>query len=397
MALITTLAVAAAITRQNALDRVGEALDAPAGRDVEPAVREALDKRAEAEFRAQQGSDDLAQLADLLGVGVVRVDDDLTVVLANRAAHVFLGRRPGSLVGLTAIEAFVDNRMEQIVRNARQTGSATGELTLREASEPIAVVRARRSAVAGIWVVIEDVTELRRLQRIRAEFIDNLSHELRTPLTTVRLLTETVVAELEGVDVPPRLRDMVQKIDVETGHLVQMVNELLDLSKIEQGATQLHLDTVDVGAVVQASMERLRLFAERQGVVLRTELPPDGQPALVLGDEERIGQLLVNLLHNAVKFSSEGGEVVLSVRTTASEVAVSVADRGAGIPKADLERVFERFYKVDRARVRGKGGTGLGLAIARHIAEGHGGRLSVESDEGQGSTFTVELPRESKG
>jgi two-component system phosphate regulon sensor histidine kinase PhoR len=397
LATITTVAVAAAITRQNALDRVREALDAKSGADLEPAVREALDKRAEAEFRAQQGSDDLAHLADLLGVGIVRVDDDLTVRLANRAAHVFLGRRQGALVGLSAMEAFVDNRIEAVVRSARETGSATGELTLREAIERIALVRARRSPVAGIWVVMEDITELRRLQRIRAEFIDNLSHELRTPLTTVRLLTETVVNDIEAVELPPRLRDMVQKIDVETGHLVQMVNELLDLSKIEQGTTQLHLDTVDIGAVVEASIERLRLFADRQGVVLRAELPPPGDRPLVRGDEERIGQLLVNLLHNAVKFSVEGGEVILRVRVTASDVVVSVVDRGVGIPKADLERVFERFYKVDRARVRGKGGTGLGLAIARHIAEGHGGRLSVESEEGRGSTFTVELPREFSG
>jgi two-component system phosphate regulon sensor histidine kinase PhoR len=241
---------------------------------------------------------------------------------------------------------------------------------------------------------MEDVTELRRLQRIRAEFIDNLSHELRTPLTTVRLLTETVIRDLETMDVSPRLRDMVLKIDVETGHLAQMVSELLDLSNIEQGTTRLHLDSVDLGMVAEASLERLQLFADRQGVELRAELPTDGARPLVRGDEERLGQLLINLLHNAVKFSSEGSAVVVQVAGSEEVVTVSVADRGVGIPGADIERVFERFYKVDKARVRGKGGTGLGLSIARHIAEAHGGRLSVASEEGHGSTFTVSLPRE---
>jgi two-component system phosphate regulon sensor histidine kinase PhoR len=393
MVVIATGAVAAAITRQNALDRASEALGG--GRtDLERAIRASLDRAADAEFRANQHADDLTQLADLLGVGVIRVDDAMRVQLANHAAHVFLGRSPGSLAGLSAIEAFVDARIEAVVADARSTGGATAELTLRESNERVVQVRARRSAVDGVWVVMEDLTELRRLQRIRAEFIDNLSHELRTPLTTVRLLTETVARDLEHADLPPRARDMIQKIDVETGHLVQMVNELLDLSKIETGSTQLHLDSVDVATVVTGSVERIALFAERQGVVLRAELPPDGDRPRVRGDVERLGQLLINLLHNAIKFSEEGDKVTVRVTGARDTVVIAVADEGVGIPRGDIERIFERFYKVDKARVRGKGGTGLGLAIARHIAEGHGGRLAVESEEGRGATFTVTLPRE---
>jgi two-component system phosphate regulon sensor histidine kinase PhoR len=171
-----------------------------------------------------------------------------------------------------------------------------------------------------------------------------------------------------------------------------MVNELLDLSRIESGSTQLRLDDVDLDAVVQATLDRLRLFAERQGVRLRAE--SHDPPLNVRGDEERIGQLLINLVHNAVKFSSHGGEVVVRTRLDGDEVVVAVHDRGAGIPAADLDRVFERFYKVDRARVRGKGGTGLGLAIARHIVESHGGRIWVESEEGRGSTFSFSIPAE---
>jgi two-component system phosphate regulon sensor histidine kinase PhoR len=240
-------------------------------------------------------------------------------------------------------------------------------------------------------VVLEDVTELRRLQQIRAEFIDNLSHELRTPLTTISLLAETLSREADaaGEAVPARIADRIAKIEVETGHIVQMVNELLDLSRIESGGAIVHLDDVDVAALAVESTERLRLFAERQGVRLRVDAAPD--PGRVRGDEARLGQVLVNLIHNAVKFSPDGGEVTVGVRREGAELVTSVTDEGIGIPRASVGRIFERFYKVDRARVRG-GGTGLGLAIARHVVEQHGGRIWVESEEGRGSVFSFALP-----
>ncbi len=240
-------------------------------------------------------------------------------------------------------------------------------------------------------MLVEDVTELRRLQRIRTEFIDNLSHELRTPLTTIRLLTERLADDLATLDVPARVRERVATIDVETGHLVQMVNELLDLSRIEQAATQLHLDDVAVVPLITAGAARLRTFAERQGVEIRV-IPPEASLPAVWGDAERLGQLLLNLLHNAVKFSRSGGVVTVAAVRHAGEVVISVADQGVGIPVADQPRIFERFFKVDRARERGQGGTGLGLAIARHIAETHRGRIWFQSQDGQGSTFFVALP-----
>jgi two-component system phosphate regulon sensor histidine kinase PhoR len=255
------------------------------------------------------------------------------------------------------------------------------------------VVRARRSPVSGVWLVLEDVTELRRLQRIRTEFIDNLSHELRTPLTTISLLAETAGRDAEKAS--PRLRDRIAKIEVETGHLIQMVNELLDLSKIESGTVPLLLDDVDLVRVARSNAERLRPFAERQGLSLAFELPDQVSP--VRGDEDRLGQVLVNLLHNAVKFSPNGGEIRVGVREGDGEVVVWVQDPGIGVPRADKARIFERFYKVDRARVRGRGGTGLGLSIARHVVKMHGGRIWVESEEGQGSTFSFAVPRTPPG
>ena len=255
-------------------------------------------------------------------------------------------------------------------------------------------MRGRRLAGGDLWLVLEDVSELRRLQRIRTEFIDNLSHELRTPLTTVSLLSETLQREAEtaGDAIPAKMRERIAKIEVETGHLVQMVNELLDLSRIEGGGTVQLVDGVDMGSLAADSAERLRLFAERQGVTLRIVAP--GDLPRVRGDATRLGQVVVNLVHNAVKFSPDGGEITIRTTVEGGEVVTSVEDHGIGIPRATRDRVFERFYKVDRARLRPEvgGGTGLGLAIARHVVEQHAGRIWVDSTEGAGSTFSFALP-----
>jgi two-component system phosphate regulon sensor histidine kinase PhoR len=335
---------------------------------------------------------DLVYLMELIGVGVVRLGDDRRIENANAAAHAFLDRPLGSLVGLSTTSAFLDARIEAIIQTARETGSASGEIRLRP-DGAVLIARARRSPVHGLWLVLEDVTELRRLQQIRAEFIENLSHELRTPLTTVSLLAETLTREADaaGDTIPAKMRDRIAKIEVETGHLVQMVNELLDLSRIETGVGPILLDDVDLARIATATLERLRLFAERQGVTLTVDVP--AAVPMVRGDEARLGQVLVNLLHNAVKFSPDGGNVTVKVQAYGADVLTSVTDQGVGIPKAAQARIFERFYKVDRARVRGEaGGTGLGLAIARHVIEQHGGRIWVESEEGAGSTFSFALP-----
>jgi two-component system phosphate regulon sensor histidine kinase PhoR len=289
------------------------------------------------------------------------------------------------------MEVFVDVRFEELVLAARDTGSASGEFRLRGPDGPVLVVRARRSPGRRVWAVLEDVSELRRLQQIRAEFIDNLSHELRTPLTTISLLAETLArdADAAGEAIPAKMRDRIDKVEVETGHLVQMVNELLDLARIESGGPLAMRDDVDLGHVVGESVERLRLFAERQGLRLVVDVPD--KVLTVRGDEARIGQVVVNLVHNALKFGGEGSDVIVRVREGDGEVITSVQDHGVGVPKADQGRIFERFYKVDRARIRG-GGTGLGLSIARHVLEQHGGRIWVESEEGAGATFSFALP-----
>ena len=357
-----------AVTRQTALERA-----------VEGAQAERRESRDE--------------LADALDEGVLDVDPSLHVVRANPAAYGLLRRPADSLVGRSLIEVFLDPAAEAIASHALADGTAFGEIRMADADGLIVLIRARRASDGGITLVLLDVSELRRLQRIRTEFIDNLSHELRTPLTTVSLLAETLTREAETVGdaLPPKMRDRIGKIEVETGHLVQMVSELLDLSRIESGSSLGPLEDVDLGRLANDATERLRLFAERQGVTLHVEVP--AVLPTVRGDPVRLGQVLINLVHNAVKFSPDGGAVTIEVRTESETVVVSVRDHGVGIPRAAQDRIFERFYKVDRARVRGEtGGTGLGLAIARHVIEQHHGRIWVESTDGVGSTFSFALP-----
>lgn len=405
-AILLAIAVGMAWSRGRTLEAIDESLreadreSGPPvdGEDLTDRLRR-LRRRAEAaEFGLEQRLRDLAYLADLVGVGIVRLTDDLRVEVANTAAHVFLRREPGSMLGRTAIEALGDHRVEEIARRAREAGWSSGEVTLAEAGGAPAstlVVRARRSPILGIWLVLEDVAELRRLQRIRAEFIDNLSHELRTPITTIGLLVESLARDAEGAaaaqaPVPPKMRERIGKLEVETGNIAQMVAELLDLARIESGGRQIHLDDVDLGRIAADSAERLRTFADRQGVTLRVEMEPDLPP--VRGEAARLAQVFANLVHNAVKFSPTGSEVRVGVRRGERLMLEGwVADDGPGVSAADQARIFERFYKADRTRTAG-GGTGLGLAIARHIVEGHGGVIRVESEEGGGATFAFTIP-----
>jgi two-component system phosphate regulon sensor histidine kinase PhoR len=326
---------------------------------------------------------------ELLPVGVLHLGAERRIDRANERAHALLDTRPGRLVGRTLMEAFLDAHAEALIGSVPAGGTATGEVRMGAGDPRIVVLRVHRPVDDGTYVVLEDATELRRLQQIRSEFIDNLSHELRTPLTTVSLLAETLARDADSADVPERMRERITKIEVETGHLVQMVGELLDLARIEGGSKVSLDDDVDLGRLAESSVERLRLFADRNGVTLVVDAEP-GLPT-VRGDEARLGQVFVNLVHNAIKFSPDGGEVRVTVRGGTNELVVTVADHGIGIAKADRARIFERFYKADRARLRG-GGTGLGLSIARHVVEGHGGRIRVESEEGRGSAFTFTIP-----
>lgn len=252
------------------------------------------------------------------------------------------------------------------------------------------------SPFAYVLVTIEDIAQTRRIERIQQDFIANVSHELRTPLTSVRLLTETLE---DAIDTDhEKAQEFVEKIEIEIQYLTDLVNELLELSRIESGQVAMQLETVEAQQLVREVMARMLPLAQRHRVSLRTDIQ-EGK-TLVVADSRQITRVLVNLVHNAIKFTPSGGMIVIGTAPQPAQHRQQffVRDTGVGIRAEDLPRIFERFYKTNRARSKadfiglGGGGTGLGLAIARHVVEAHGGHLIVESAVGEGSVFSFTLP-----
>ncbi|HEX2222398.1 MAG TPA: ATP-binding protein [Candidatus Limnocylindria bacterium] len=337
---------------------------------------------------------------------VVLVDGRLRILRAGPEAA-RLAERPGAdLSGLSLIAAFGSAALDAVGREAAATGRpASGEAALGHLGERIHAVDAVPAVDGAIVLLLHDITALRRMERVRRDFVANISHELRTPLASIKLLAETLAGG--GLD-DGTARDFATQIEREIDHLSQLVDELLDLSRIESGETQLAIEPLEPDAVLRSLAERIGPVAERRDIRVRL-VPPaadedsaDEGPVRAAADAARLGQALLNLAHNAVKYSRPGGEIRLGWRPLDGAVRFSVADDGIGIPAAHQARIFERFYKVERSRARPAreegpaapgGSAGLGLAIVRHIAEAHGGAVGVESTEGVGSTFWIDVPR----
>ena len=236
-----------------------------------------------------------------------------------------------------------------------------------------------------ILLLAEDQTESRRVEEVRRDFVANVSHELKTPIGALGLLAETIVSA-DDVEVVRRLAEQLVR---ESDRLGSIVDDLLDLSLIEAQAAPTREPT-PVHVLVEEAVERLGPLALAGGIPLRTE--PIAAELVVSCDPAQLVSAITNLLDNAVKYSEQGQEVEVSVSAEGGQIVLCVCDHGIGIPSKDLERVFERFYRVDKARSRATGGTGLGLSIVRHVAEAHGGEVTVESTEGEGSTFRLAVP-----
>jgi two-component system phosphate regulon sensor histidine kinase PhoR len=336
----------------------------------------------------------LGNLAD----AVVIVGGDGRVLQLNAAAERLLGLKSGVASGRTAAEVLRDHEVVELVERAR-TGALPPAVNtvflewrqprrfLRAAVSRFGVGEARQTLL-----LLQDLTELRRLETIRRDFVANVSHELRTPISAIKAMTETL--RDGALDDPGAARDFVARIEEEVDHVHQLVEELLELARLESGRAGLVLAPVDPGELARVAVQRLAPLAERAHVTLTAEVPP-GLP-LVAADAERLGQVLVSVIHNAIKFTPAGGAIAVRGAAENGRVELAVADTGEGIAPEQLPRIFERFFKADQARAGG--GTGLGLAIAKHTVQLHGGDIWADSPgPGRGTTVYIRLPRATPG
>jgi two-component system, OmpR family, sensor histidine kinase SenX3 len=235
------------------------------------------------------------------------------------------------------------------------------------------------------------VVELQRVNKIRRDFVANVSHELKTPATSLKLLAESLVDILD--DDPDQARFFAEQLKNETERFAKLITDLLDLARLESAEGIRNPQVVDARSILMVVLSRLRPTARRKNIALSWKRSGKADLYNVRGDETQLTSMFSNLVENAVKYTPPGGRVEVTGHSDENEVAISISDTGIGIPEKNLARIFERFYRVDKARSKETGGTGLGLSIVRHIAENHGGHVTVESTLGKGSTFTVYLPR----
>jgi two-component system phosphate regulon sensor histidine kinase PhoR len=320
--------------------------------------------------------------------GIVAVDAHNTITFSNTAVRDLLGRDPEEMTGETFAWLMSDPAVVRALRECNASRARSSHVVERPGRH---YVRAIITPIqgGGEWaslVVFHDLTDVRRTELVRRDFVANVSHELRTPLAAVRSVIETL--QRGAIDDRPAAMDFLRRADEEVDRLVQMVEELLELSRVESGQLRLAANGIDMSAIATSAVDRLRPPALLSDVELTLETAPDLPP--VRGDMTALERAAVNLVHNAIKFTPEGGRVAITVRPVGGGVEFAVTDTGVGIDEDDLPRVFERFYKADRARRAG--GTGLGLALVKHTVEAHGGRVEARSEAGHGATFTMWLP-----
>jgi two-component system sensor histidine kinase SenX3 len=378
------------IVRRRAAEAVAELtqeLDPGEGAFPAAGLHAALDRLAKVVNRHQAsagtGQESLERLAgalDGLPIGVVVTDERGVVVLRNVAARHFLGVRHA--------DALVDEAVGAHLRGA--TAGQAGRQTLDLYGPPkrtvvVSAVPVETSAGSVALATIEDVTERSRLEAMRTDFVANISHELRTPVGALAVLAEALVDE-DDADVVGRL---AEKMVFEAHRVGRIIEDLLELSRIELGGSTSH-EVVSAGLIIAEAVERVRPLATKRGITIEVSEP--SRRVNAIGERRQLVSALANLVENGVKYSDSGADVGVRADTNGRWVEFVVRDHGIGIPSRDLDRIFERFYRVDRGRSRETGGTGLGLAIVRHVATNHGGTVSVVSDEGSGSTFTLRIP-----
>lgn len=408
--LLTAIVLGSAIKHSDTIDEVKDALRRlalghydyrlyTAGLGEPAIVSRAFNETAsavEARFArlSQKVSEQDAVLASMKE-GVIAVDSEEKIIRINDSACALIGIRQEDAVGRSVQEIVRDSDLLRFISSVHLSREPVeSDITLREREERILHVYGKTLRDAqwntiGILVVFSDITRLRHLENVRRDFVANVSHELRTPITSIKGFIETL--QEGAIDNPADARRFLDILARQADRLNAIFDDLLTLSRIEEGGVreQIRLEPGSVITVVMAALEACAPRAVQRKIRIQTQFP---EKAIVRLNENLLEQAMINLIDNAIKYSDEGSEVLVKVHQQGGEVHVDVQDRGPGIEKAHLPRLFERFYRVDKARTRKEGGTGLGLAIVKHIAECHAGKATVQSIPGQGSTFSMVLP-----
>jgi two-component system phosphate regulon sensor histidine kinase PhoR len=366
----------------------------PRGNDEVASLGLALDRLADSLGssleRLAHERDRLEAILETMTEGVLVTGPDGRVVLANRSLRSMLATT-GQLAGKRPIEAIRNDELAELIDQANQVGAVTGAeidvvgVMARRVRVRVAPLTGGRSE--GAVAVLSDVTDLKRLESLRRDFVANVSHELRTPIAAVRAAAETL--QTGALSDPTAARDFVDIIVRHSERLHELVEDLLKLSRIEAQKLELTLVSIDVVELVDHVIDLFALSASRHSVLLSRDRMD--RRVCVVADRRALEQILANLVDNAIKYSPRAS-VQIAAAEIDGEVRISVRDSGPGIGEKHLPRLFERFYRVDRGRSREVGGTGLGLSIVKHLAEAMKGRVSVESQVGRGSIFTVHLP-----
>jgi len=317
----------------------------------------------------------LQSAVDHLQMGVVVCDASLKTTYRNGAADALTGTHAGVIV---------DAHLQQLFTETRSGVRAGRIVELQGPPKTTYSIDAMPIPGGGAVATIDDISERVRIDSMRTDFVANISHELKTPVGAIAVLAEMLADETE----PTVINTLSSRVVEESHRVARTIDDLLELSRIE--LSRRLDDAVDLSAVVDEAVARGRMAADGHQVQVETIGASDR--LWIQADRPQLSSAVGNLVENAVKYSDDGGLVQVSIRRNERWVEVIVVDEGVGIPAADLDRVFERFYRVDKARARQTGGTGLGLAIVRHVANNHGGVVSVQSQEGEGSTFTFRLP-----
>ena len=332
----------------------------------------------------------LAVILETMADGVIVIDEDGQVSRINRSAEWFLDVKVNETYGGRISEVVRDHELQQLVTNAMESGAPQfAEVELHFQRRYLSAIATPLAAEGAdsVLLTLHDLTRIRQVETTRKEFVTNVSHELRSPLTSIKAMVETL--QDGALDDKTAAVNFLRRIHRDVDRMSGMVNDLLELASLESGQTPIHLSPVDMGPLLEEVVSDCQTSANQHNVAVEVSLPTN--MPLVTAEEEKVHQVVTNLIENALKFTPENGRITISANVGVREIKFTVSDTGPGIDSEHLPHVFERFYKVDRARR--DGGSGLGLAIVKHIVQSHDGDVSVESTIGEGSAFSFTLPR----